>query len=162
MSPAEYEEVVREITASIFRKVEGLQPEQVGSGKHNHIEGSSGYEHQIDVSILGKKDLILVECKRWKRKVDVGHMLAFYARVCDIWGKLPQGMKVHAVFATTVGLQSGAITVAEYYNIDWQIVKSPREFGLKYKDLLLISPPPASLRTSVKDPIVVIGKAKNT
>jgi hypothetical protein len=54
---------------SIYKLAEGIAPEQVKWGRANLWQGVSGYQHQIDVSVRGARDLILVECKCWKDKV---------------------------------------------------------------------------------------------
>lgn len=131
----EYERVTSQIVQSIYERVEGIAPEQVNCGKRNRWPGVSGYKHQVDVSVRGPRDLILVECKRWKRKVTVASVLVFFGRIHDIAPTFDG--KIHGVIVTTLGFQSGACTMAEYCDIDLQLIRSANEFGFTYKKLRL-------------------------
>jgi Restriction endonuclease len=72
--------------------------------------GKSGHEHTIDVSfelvIAGLRFLILVECKRYKRRVGIDDLMEFAYRVRDIGAN-------KGVLVTTHGFQDGAIDVAK-------------------------------------------------
>ncbi|NQW26237.1 MAG: restriction endonuclease, partial [Cryomorphaceae bacterium] len=138
MTPEEYEKVTRDIVDSIFKRVEGIAPTQVGCGRANQVRGASGYHHQIDVSVVDSKNLILVECKHWKKRVPVGKVLEFHGRITDI--KPAKDVDIHGVIVSPHGFQSGAWTVAEHFGIDLQFVRSADEFGFAYKKLLLIQP----------------------
>lgn len=159
MTSKEYEQVVSRIAQSIFERVEGLIPKQVKHGKYNRWIGESGFRHQIDVSVQGHQDLILVECKYWKSKVPVEAVLTFFARVFDI--KPTFDGNVHPVIVTKKGFQRGAKLLAKYYNIDLQIIPSASVFGFAYKNLLLVQPTPATARGSTHGPTIVISKAKS-
>lgn len=136
MDYKQYEQVASDIVRSIFEYAEGVVPEQVKYGSKNRWPGVSGYKHQIDVSVVGSQDLILVECKCWGDTIPVEECLVFLARVHDI--KPTFNGKIHAVMVTTVGFQSGVKKLAEYYEIELAVVKSASEFVLKYKDLLSV------------------------
>jgi len=135
MNPAEYEQIVGELYREIYEIAEGIPPDQIkaGYGPRNRLQGVSGYRHQIDVSVIGPQDLILVECKCWTKKVRVEQVLAFAGRVCDI-GLAFSGRTIHAAIATTVGFQTGAEMVAKHFNIDLRRVTSPSEFAAAYKN----------------------------
>jgi hypothetical protein len=84
MAPEAYEQLVAEILDAMDRQVEGVAPSNVGHGPTNHVSGKSGFAHQIDVSVRGDHDLVVVECKCWSSKVRPEAVLAFAARVIDI------------------------------------------------------------------------------
>jgi hypothetical protein len=162
MTPKKYEQITSEIAQSIFERVEGLNPEQVRYGKKNHWLGVSGHRHQIDVSVQGRHDLILVECKCWaSRNVSPEAVLTFFGRVHDIRPTISRQVHLHPVIVTKIGFQRGAKLIAKYYHIDLQVIPSASVFGFMYKELLLIQPAPATARASTGGPIVAISNAKN-
>jgi hypothetical protein len=135
MTPTEYEEVTKDIVNSIFRQVEGIPPEKVRSGVTNKWTGISQAKHQIDVSVEGRDDVIIVECKNWNKRVGQPAFLAFLARILDI--KPTEKRQIHSVVVTTIGFDRGNIQkLAEYYKIDLQVVHSAEEFVMKYKMVL--------------------------
>lgn len=139
MKSDEYEEIVREIVKAVFQQCEGIEPTQVESGRKNTLEGASGHKHQIDVSLTGPKDLILVECKCWGRNIPVEMVLAFFGRVYDIKAGLgKKAPTLHPVIVTRKGFQPGAKKVAEFLRIELEYVKSAGEFAFKYKTLLSV------------------------
>src|SRR2546426_96517 len=114
MTSQEYERLISKMVRSFYKFVEGIDdadvkpklPKKKGQKiKSNRIEGISGYLHQIDVSVHCSKNLILVECKKWKRKVEVGDFLAFLGRIRDIEEKFNNEIEVHRSIATTKGFQ---------------------------------------------------------
>ena len=143
MTSSEYEEVVKNIVAAIVEQVEGEAAQHVGYGRSNTEEGKSGYNHQIDVSVKGSENWLLVECKCWAEEVDVERFLAFLMRIIDILPSEPSpSLNIHASFVTTIGVQPGVEQLADYYrdiyNIRVDIVRSPAEFAIKYKHLFAI------------------------
>jgi hypothetical protein len=133
MTPTEYEKVVREIVESIATQF-GIKSEDIGHGRRNHFTGASGYAHQIDVCARSAKEIVLVECKHWNRKVSVEAVLVFIARVCDI-RRLSKGIKIHAYIVTRQVITPNALKVAKYFEIEPSQVRSPNEFVLRYKHL---------------------------
>src|SRR6201981_3771721 len=95
MTSAEYEKVVREIVESIVTQC-GIPQSGIGGGKRNRVKGVSGYSHQIDVTARGSKDLVLIECKWWKRRVPLEKVLVLVGRIFDIWPTLPVDVGVQA------------------------------------------------------------------
>ena len=154
MTPEEYEKVASEIVQSIYKRVEGIAPKQVGCGRLNRFQGASGYRHQIDVSVGDSKNLILVECKHWKNRVPVGKVLEFHSRITDI--KPTKDVDIHGVIVSPHGFQSGAWTAANHFGIDLQFVRSAGEFGIAYKKLLLIQPAHATFTLSTSCPTVIV------
>ena len=133
MKSEEYERTVSELMESLVATVDGLSPNDVGCGRHNLIIGSSGYRHQIDVSFRVADELHLIECKRWKRRISAESVLTLIARIVDIQA-LNTSYRVRGALATTKGLQPGAAQLASHFGVATLIVKSPREFGLRYKN----------------------------
>ncbi len=134
---AEYEEITAEIEAALFEQVEGLKPEHVKHGRSNRCVGISGFPHQIDVSVQGEKDVLLVECKCWNDNVDVPRFLTFLARILDI-RPTEKGRTIHSAVVTTKGFDSGITKLAAYYGITLHTVTSSTDFVVKYKNLFAI------------------------
>lgn len=124
MTSQEYEYLISGMVKSFYKLVEGIEksdvkpkvPKEKGQkAKINRIEGASGYKHQIDVSVHAPKALILVECKKWNREVEVGHFLIFLGRILDIEQNYGGQFEVHGSIATTKGFQKGVCTLAHYH-----------------------------------------------
>jgi len=137
LTSEEYERITSQIVSSIYQRVEGIDPEQVRYGRNNKYMGISGYKHQIDVSLQGAENLLLVECKCWRSTVGVDIVLVFLGRVHDISQNF--NGKIHSVIVTTKGFQSGAQKVAEYYKITLAEVRSADEFVIRYKNLISVA-----------------------
>lgn len=134
MKWSEYECLLKKLTKSIYSKVENQSQPIVNSGYSNKWPGVSGYQHQIDVSIEGPSDIVIVECKCWEKAVDLKSFLVFVARIVDLRAR--ESRKIHAIFATTKRFPRGGIQkLAEHFEITPAIVKSEEDFILKYKHL---------------------------
>lgn len=76
-----------------------------------------GTSNEVDVvwegEIDGDAHRILIECKHYKRRVDQGRLHAFRSVLDDLSDDVP----TTGVFATTVGYQAGAQSLAETYGI---------------------------------------------
>ena len=116
MRPEEYERITASMADALFAKVEGARSLELGYGKRNRLRGQSGYEHQIDVSVRGERDLVLAECKCWNRPIAVGDVLAFLGRVHDI-APVVEPLRIHPFMMSQLGFQRGAKMIADYYRI---------------------------------------------
>ncbi len=101
--------------------------------EHNVTEiGKSGAKRQIDVKITQRTKLhtyvTLVECKRWKDKVDRACVDILAASIEDLNAS-------KGVIFTTEGYEKGAIGYAKAKNIDIFVVRdlTPEEWGLPGK-----------------------------
>lgn len=130
MSPEEYETIVSEIVADICRGAPELSGMTLGFGLKNKLQGASCYKHQIDVSLEGFPDTYLIECKRWDKKIGVQEIMVLAARGTDI-AQLRQNVKIHCSLATKIGATRGAVTLAQYFGIELEIVRSAQEFGMR-------------------------------
>lgn len=104
-----YEDFIRETYENLVNKKIG---KVYGS---RHYEGvRTGHRHQIDVSIevtvADLNFLVLIECKYYKRKVEVGDLLTFASRLDDIGAH-------KGVLVSTIGFQEGACKVAKAHRI---------------------------------------------
>lgn len=133
MTPRDYEQVVVELSKELYKLAEGNASLDVAEGPDNKWKGASTYRHQIDVSIEGSKDIILIECKNWSTKVTVPAFLTFLARVMDI-APAQTTKTIHSKIVTTVGFDPGVRILADYYKIDLHHVRSASEFALQFKD----------------------------
>lgn len=122
MNSEEYEVLIKDIVAGIFKERPELEQKDVRQGTKNKWEGISGQKHQIDVSLGGEKELILVECKYWNRPVNVGVVNEFQSKVDDI--KRKDVREIQALIVSTKGFQSGALKVAGYNKIQLSTVTS--------------------------------------
>ncbi len=130
MSPEEYETIVSEIVAGICRGAPELSDLKLGFGRRNKLQGASSYKHQIDVSLTGVPNIYLIECKRWDDKIGVEEIMVLAARGTDI-AQSRKSVKVHCILATKVGATRGAVTLAQYFGIELEIVRSAQEFGMR-------------------------------
>lgn len=131
MRPDEYERIAAAMAKEIFEKVEGTSASRHGYGKSNRLRGISGYEHQIDVSVHGDRDLLIAECKCWNRKIAVGDVLTFLGRIHDIQPVVAP-LKIHSFMVSQLGFQRGAKTIADHYRIRLFIGNSD-SWGIAYK-----------------------------
>jgi len=150
----EYEALIARFLTSLFEQVDGLHPDNVGHGRNNHIQGASGYNHQIDVSIQTTSELHVIECKYWRKNVSPDALLTLAARVHDIQA-LSQTHVVKAALATRRPYSSGVQALAKFFNVTLQVVRSPQEFIVRYKDHIHLGVPDLiSLGEKVKVKIV--------
>ncbi|MCK4576576.1 restriction endonuclease [candidate division WOR-3 bacterium] len=158
MNPAEYEELVSKIVKMLFKRARDRNPDRIRKGKRNKVQGVSGYRHQIDISLHGSSELVLIECKRWKSKVDVSAFLTFLGRYNDIVPTF--NGSVNGMLVTTNGFQRGVYKLAEHYrSIELVEAKSVKDFVFRYGENLrrvIITPPPASASAGTKGPRVII------
>jgi len=124
MTSQEYEYLISGMVKSFYELVEGIENADVKSNipkkkgqkaKINRIEGISNYKHQIDISVHAPKALILIECKKWSREVEVGHFLTFLGRILDIEQKYSGQFEVHGSIVTVKGFQKGVCTLAHHH-----------------------------------------------
>ncbi len=81
----EQEAIAAQYAQSLYASVEGIAPENIKHGRESILIGLSGQPHQIDVSVWGRHDLMLIECKhREKRNIGVDMVLTFFGRLYDI------------------------------------------------------------------------------
>jgi hypothetical protein len=133
MTPKGYEQVVADLTRALYELTEGNIPLKVAEGSDNKWKGASTYCHQIDVSIEGPKDIILIEGKNWGTKVPVPAFLTFLARVTDI-APVHTTKTIHSKVVTTVGFDPGGRILADYYEIGLHQVRSASEFAMQFKN----------------------------
>jgi hypothetical protein len=147
---AEQEAIAAQYAQSIYESVEGINPTQIKYGQKSKLEGISGQKHQIDVSVWGSNDLILIECKhREKKSIGVEMALTFFGRLYDIRQYFLHKEKIytiHGVMVASKPFDSGAKIVAQYYGIDLQSSNSVQYFALKYKDLVAVHPAPLMIK----------------
>ena len=129
MMSEEQEAHVAEIIRGLTRYHAGGQGVAVGHGSTNRVLGASGFRHQIDVTVALGKDLVLYECKRWGKNVDVEAVLTFVGRVIDIREADP-GVQVNPYIVVNEDLTKGAKKLAKHFGIEQLVWKSPAEFGL--------------------------------
>jgi len=132
MTPSEYERLLGDLASALYEMGERAAPIEVNVGATNRWRGESGFTHQIDVSVRGPSDVLLIECKYWNRNVPVEVVLAFNGRVVDLRPTIPQ--RVHPIIVTRRGFQSGAETYANHHGIELSVVTSPAEFALRYRN----------------------------
>ncbi|GGM76407.1 hypothetical protein GCM10010967_05040 [Dyadobacter beijingensis] len=89
--------------------------------EHNVIEiGKSGTKRQIDVRVTQKSKLhtlkILIECKKWRKRVDRQVVDVLSASIEDLNGD-------KGVIFTTVGYEAGAVQYARSKNIDIFLIR---------------------------------------
>ena len=129
----DYERFVQNVYQTILT-AEGKDTIRV---KHDvKLEGMSGQKHQVDVcweyAQNGATYRTAIECKCYKRSIDIGRVRDFFGVLYDVPG-------LRGTFATKKGYQSGALSFAKYYGISLLVIREPEEndydwksFGIKY------------------------------
>ena len=124
------------------------------------LRGLSGQRHQIDVSVYGPKDLILIECKhREKESIRVEMVLTFFGRLYDIRQYLlckRQFRQIHGVMVASRRFDSRAKKIALFYGIDLQSSNSISYFSMKYKDMVVLHPPSMAVALIPSVPSITI------
>jgi len=115
MSPSEYEILISTIAREFTNNPLDNNKWEMNFGRTNRLEGFSKYRHQIDVSLESEKDVILIECKKWTRRITVAEYLVLLGRVQDI-SKNKTTKRVRGALITTSGWQKGVVTVNSAYN----------------------------------------------
>lgn len=114
----EYEQFVAESFAALHDAGFGTVTQ------NKHITGlKSGHDHQFDVAIeleiIGLHIIVVVECKHYRRRVEISDVLEFASRIDDV--------SAHkGVMVTTVGYQEGAIKIAKANRITL-LITAPEE-----------------------------------
>jgi len=129
MTAPEYEQLVMAVLA---KQIEAEWPHGEPRIFHNRkYKGRSGHESQIDIAaeldLAGVRVLIVVECKKYNRRIDNGEVREFADRLRDIAAH-------KGIMVTTVGFQEGAQMVAEAAGI--ALVLTPPTDAGSWKVLL--------------------------
>jgi hypothetical protein len=132
MSPVEYERVVADLIRDLEATLPDLENANIGVGYGNRIQGSSGYRHQIDVSLKTDAFLLLIECKRWKDRVGVNEVLVLASRAADIRAQNPTLM-VWPALVTTRGVTRDAPKLAESFRVGIDVVKNTLEYAIRIR-----------------------------
>lgn len=129
MTPSDYETFVQDVY-KLFAKIEGIctdiavQKEFIGKRSRRKIK----VDVSFSIPLMQAEHLCLVECKYYKRKVSVGRVEEFLAKLQDIGGH-------KGIFVTNTGFQEGAIKVADAHGIALVII-DPEKINQKSKDLI--------------------------
>jgi hypothetical protein len=88
------------------------------------ILGSSGVTRRVDVtvrqSVSAYSILIAIDCKRHRRKVDVGYVAAFADQAKDVRAN-------RAVLISNTGFTKGAVAIAKVHDMDLQTLVEAQE-----------------------------------
>jgi hypothetical protein len=133
MTPAEYEQVVCKLVGEISSSFVDMIDRLPDSGRSNQVAGASHYKHQIDVSLRSNRWLVLIECKRWERRIRVQEVLVLASRATDIKAAHPE-CKFWVSLATTKGASRNAQKLAEYFHISLDCVRSAREYAVRLRN----------------------------
>ena len=116
MTPEEYEGLISTVVSGMTNKYDLIKEGKTKKGRSNSWKGISGFGHQIDVSYENDKDVLLVECKRWKNSIPAATFLALWARVIDIeCGQESKGRKFRGALVVSKDFQDGVIKLAKYH-----------------------------------------------
>ncbi|HEY9222489.1 MAG TPA: hypothetical protein VIO43_13050 [Lutibacter sp.] len=106
--------MIASISESFTNNPKEIKNWKVSNGKQNKIEGVSGYKHQIDVCLESDEEILLIECKKWTKKLPVREYLTLFGRLEDILSKYPN-KKVRAALVTSIEWQSGVEQLNKFY-----------------------------------------------
>ena len=125
-----YESLVDELVSGIRHKTT-LEGYVQGSGPGNRIAGASGYRHQIDLSVLGPKDLFLFELKCWHLAVGVSEVLVLAARLNDIAAAYPS-RTVHASMVSLRQPSRNVPPLARHFRVHIEVVTDLKSYGITF------------------------------
>ena len=125
LNAREYEELTRSVYDAML-KAEGVTSIEVLHDQE--VQGKSGAKHQIDVlwrfTQAGVDFTILVECKNFASKLEIGHVRNFLSVVQDI-------VNARGIMVTKVGYQKGASVFAKHHGIGLKVLRRPTESDWK-------------------------------
>lgn len=149
MNPStEYEKLVQSI-------VQDLLKEQGISVKVEHdieIPDRNGINRQVDVyweyRVAGVLHRVAIECKCWKRRIEIGDVDAIKGRMVETPG-------IRYVLVTTVGFQEGAELLAKNNDIVIYEIRPPvdADYDGRVKTIeitFILRPPPEFVRVDTK------------
>ena len=130
------------LTREIYQQILNQEMAQTVSVDHDvSVEGLTT-KHQIDVywefKLAGVRHRVLVQAKKWSRRVSKGAVLTFKGVLDDIPGTV-------GIIVTAKGYQRGALEVAKGYGIEICLL---REIGKKNPPLCAV--PGSTLTLSIK------------
>lgn len=113
----EYEQFVQ----NVYQKVIEAEGHDTVKVEHNiRLEGISGQKHQIDVYWEYRQGGITyktaIECKYYKRKINIGKVRDFHGVLCDI-------PNLRGIMATKTDYTSGAKRFAKTHGIDLHVIR---------------------------------------
>lgn len=137
MNSTEYENLISQMVTKMTNYTDLINFGAINYGATNKWEGISRFEHQIDVSLDNRTDILLVECKYWKDNVPIEAILTLWARMFDIsQGPKGKDRRVRGALVTSKEFQSGVYTFAEsnYYRTQLSlfVVRDIDEFVTKF------------------------------
>jgi hypothetical protein len=132
MTPEQYEALTGSVVRDISSSLSDMADAELHYGRTNKINGASGFKHQVDVSLTSASWLVLVECKRWLKKIGVQEVLVLASRSADIKEKEP-GKKLWVSMVTQKGASGNAQTLARHFDINIDVVRSASEFSVRLR-----------------------------
>jgi len=130
MTSSDYERLVHDVILELTRDSKALGYPLIAGGRQNKIPGASGFKHQIDVSLKTDQKLLLLECKYWKKAVDVEPVLVLASRLTDIRAANPD-LQVSAGIVSTKSPTSGAKRLAKNFDVQLDEVSTPKAYILR-------------------------------
>jgi len=134
----EYERFVAALIENIKKSHRNIP--DIGCGAKNTIKGVCGQYHQIDVSFIDhsfeKPTLVLIECKRYKKPIDLEHVKILKATLDDILASDKMPSDANAIIVTTSGTRVGAQRFADYYGIIIEVLPHSKNFTFRYENII--------------------------
>ncbi|MFZ2146061.1 MAG: restriction endonuclease [Sedimentisphaerales bacterium] len=152
MTSNEYEKLTADIVGK-FKSHMGNNNILVKCGKNNKWKGASTHNHQIDISVEYKDKIYIVECKRYKQRINVANMLVLVGRIKDIQAN--EKRKINGIFFTTKGYQGGAKKVAKYFQIVINTAMSIDEFAAQLAEHVIIGTQSLKLGLQLHQPEII-------
>ena len=86
-------------------------------GRNNRWFGASFQPHQIDVSLEDMHNVLLVDCKYWKKKISLGACLTLLSRVINIaLGPHAKGRTIRGALVPAQGFHKGCVRIVDCYS----------------------------------------------
>ena len=134
----EYELFVARLIEDIKKSHRSIT--NLGCGSNNLIKGACDQKHQIDVSFIDnsfeKPTLVIIECKRRRKPIDLGHVKVLKATLDDILASDESPSDANAIMVSTNGARIGAKRYADYYGILIEELPHGNNFIFKYENII--------------------------
>lgn len=134
----DYEQFIAKLIGNVqasHRKISNFE-----WGRTNTVRGKSGQDHQVDVSFIDndfpRPTLVLIECKRRGKSIDLEHVKVVLATQLDILIECQKDLDVRAIIVSTNGERIGARRFAKHYGIILEVTEHSENYTFRYENIV--------------------------
>lgn len=134
----DYERFIAELIGNVQASHRNIS--RLRWGRMNTIQGKSGQDHQVDVSFIDnnfpRPTLVLIECKRHRKPIDLEHVKVVLATQLDILIECRKDLDVRAIIVSTNGERMGAHRFAKHYGIILEVTDHSENYTFRYENIV--------------------------